>query len=87
MLTAVSGTLLASQIGSGVGTTAAGMELEVIAATIIGGTSLFGGTGRVWGTRRHCPIFAFEPSAACASRSGRRLDVSARECGPAASTA
>jgi ribose/xylose/arabinose/galactoside ABC-type transport system permease subunit len=50
MLTAISGTLLASQIGSGVGTTATGMELEVIAATIIGGTSLFGGKGRVWGT-------------------------------------
>ena len=50
VLTAISGTLLASQIGSGVGTTATGMELDVIAATIIGGTSLFGGKGRVWGT-------------------------------------
>jgi ribose/xylose/arabinose/galactoside ABC-type transport system permease subunit len=50
VLTALSGTLLASQIGSGVGTTATGMELEVIAAVIIGGTSLFGGKGRVWGT-------------------------------------
>lgn len=50
VLTAISGTLLASLIGSGVGTTATGMELEVVAATIIGGTSLFGGKGRVWGT-------------------------------------
>jgi sugar transport system permease protein len=50
MLTAITGTLLASQIGSGVGTTATGMELDVIAATIIGGTSLFGGKGRIWGT-------------------------------------
>ena len=50
VLTAISGTLIASQIGSGVGTTATGMELDVIAATIIGGTSLFGGKGRVWGT-------------------------------------
>ncbi len=50
VLTAVSGTLIASQIGSGVGTTATGMELDVIAATIIGGTGLFGGKGRVWGT-------------------------------------
>jgi ribose/xylose/arabinose/galactoside ABC-type transport system permease subunit len=50
VLTAVTGTLLASQIGSGNGTTASGMELDVIAATIIGGTSLFGGKGRVWGT-------------------------------------
>jgi ribose/xylose/arabinose/galactoside ABC-type transport system permease subunit len=26
------------------------MELDVISATIIGGTSLFGGKGQVWGT-------------------------------------
>lgn len=50
VLTAVTGTLIASQIGSGTGTTATGMELDVIAAVIIGGTSLFGGKGRVWGT-------------------------------------
>ena len=50
VLTAISGTLIASQIGSGIGTTATGMELDVIAATIIGGTSLFGGRGMVWGT-------------------------------------
>jgi sugar transport system permease protein len=49
-LTALSGTLIASQIGSGTGTTATGMELDVIAAVIIGGTSLFGGKGRIWGT-------------------------------------
>ena len=50
VLAAVTGTLIASQIGSGTGNTATGMELDVIAATIIGGTSLFGGKGRVWGT-------------------------------------
>ncbi len=50
VLTAITGTLISSQIGSGTGTTATGMELDVIAATIIGGTSLFGGKGRVWGT-------------------------------------
>ncbi|MDR3373993.1 MAG: ABC transporter permease [Ancalomicrobiaceae bacterium] len=50
VLTAISGTLIASQIGSGIGTTATGMELDVIAAVIIGGTSLMGGTGRIWGT-------------------------------------
>lgn len=49
-LTAVSGTLIASQIGAGTGTTATGLELDVIAAVIIGGTSLFGGKGRIWGT-------------------------------------
>jgi ribose/xylose/arabinose/galactoside ABC-type transport system permease subunit len=49
-LAAISGILLASQVGSGIGTMATGMELDVISATIIGGTSLFGGKGRVWGT-------------------------------------
>jgi len=49
-LAALSGLLIASQIGSGTGTTATGMELDVIAATIIGGTSLFGGKGRISGT-------------------------------------
>jgi len=48
-LTAISGILIASQIGSGIGTTATGTELDVIAVTIIGGTSLFGGNGRIWG--------------------------------------
>ena len=50
VLTAISGTLIASQIGSGTGTAATGLELDVIAAVIIGGTSLFGGKGRIWGT-------------------------------------
>lgn len=49
-LTGISGLLIASQIGSGTGTTATGMELDVIAATIIGGTSLFGGKGSIAGT-------------------------------------
>ena len=49
-LAALSGILIASQVGSGIGTIATGMELDVISATIIGGTSLFGGKGRIWGT-------------------------------------
>jgi sugar transport system permease protein len=49
-LAALSGILLASLVGSGAGTMATGMELDVISATIIGGTSLFGGKGRIWGT-------------------------------------
>lgn len=49
-LAALSGILLASQVGSGIGTMATGMELDVISATIIGGTSLYGGKGRIWGT-------------------------------------
>ena len=49
-LTGVAGILIAAQIGSGNATAAAGWELDVIAAVIIGGTSLFGGKGRIWGT-------------------------------------
>jgi len=49
-LTAISGILIAAQIGSGNATAASGWELDVIAAVIIGGTSLFGGKGRIWGT-------------------------------------
>jgi simple sugar transport system permease protein/ribose transport system permease protein len=37
-------------INSGNSTVAKGLELEVISAVIIGGTSLFGGKGSIWGT-------------------------------------
>jgi sugar transport system permease protein len=50
LLAAVSGILQSSEIMSGTATTARGWELDVIAAVIIGGTSLMGGVGRVWGT-------------------------------------
>ncbi len=50
LLAALSGILLSSQIGSGNGTIAIGMELDVIAAVIIGGASLYGGKGTIWGT-------------------------------------
>ena len=49
-LACLSGLLVGSQILSGNAGTARGWELDVIASVIIGGTSLFGGTGRVWGT-------------------------------------
>lgn len=47
---ALAGILLAGRLNSGTPTVATGMELEVIAAVIIGGTSLFGGAGSVIGT-------------------------------------
>ncbi len=50
ILTAVSGILVSSQIMSGTPTTAKGWELDVISAVIIGGVSLQGGQGRIWGT-------------------------------------
>ncbi|MCC8179934.1 MAG: ABC transporter permease [Planctomycetes bacterium] len=49
-LSAVAGIMQASQIMSGSANTATGWELDVIASVIIGGTSLAGGAGTVWGT-------------------------------------
>lgn len=49
-LAAFAGILQASQIQSGSAGTALGWELDVISAVIIGGASLSGGAGRVWGT-------------------------------------
>ncbi len=50
LLAALSGLILASRMSSGIPTVARGLELDVIAAVIVGGTSLSGGVGRVWGT-------------------------------------
>lgn len=50
MLAALSGIMVSARIMSGTPTVAEGWELEVISAVIIGGTSLFGGAGRIWGT-------------------------------------
>ncbi len=49
-LSALAGILLVSWLDSGTPTVADGWELDVIAAVIIGGTSLFGGSGSVVGT-------------------------------------
>jgi ribose transport system permease protein len=45
---AMAGVLSAGQLSSVDPTAGSGLELDVIAAVIIGGTSLFGGTGAVW---------------------------------------
>jgi ribose/xylose/arabinose/galactoside ABC-type transport system permease subunit len=50
MLAGLSGIVQSSQIMSGSAATAQGWELDVISAVIIGGTSLMGGSGTVWGT-------------------------------------
>lgn len=44
------GLILASRLNSGNGTVGAADNLDVIAAVVIGGTSLFGGVGSIWGT-------------------------------------
>lgn len=50
LLSALSGILLASWLGSGNPGAASGMEFDVIAAVIVGGTDLFGGRGTMFGT-------------------------------------
>jgi ribose transport system permease protein len=49
-LTALSGILLASRVNSGQPNAGLSYELDVIAAVVIGGTSLFGGRGTIVGT-------------------------------------
>jgi ribose transport system ATP-binding protein len=50
LLAALAGILQSAQIQAGSPTTGTGWELDVISAVIIGGTSLMGGSGSVWGT-------------------------------------
>jgi simple sugar transport system permease protein/ribose transport system permease protein len=49
LFAATGGIIYSSLINSGNPTIARGMELEVISAVIIGGVSLFGGRGSIWG--------------------------------------
>jgi ribose transport system permease protein len=50
LLSALSGVLLASRINSGQPNAGLSYELDVIAAVVVGGTSLFGGRGTIIGT-------------------------------------
>lgn len=50
LFAAIGGIIYASLINSGNSTVAKGLELEVISAVIIGGVSLLGGRGAIWGT-------------------------------------
>ncbi len=47
---AVAGIIIAARLGSGSSNAAVGFELEVIAAVVLGGTSLMGGRGSILGT-------------------------------------
>jgi simple sugar transport system permease protein len=47
---AVAGLLFAARLGSGSSNAGSGLELQVIAAVVLGGTSLFGGQGTIVGT-------------------------------------
>ena len=50
LLSGLAGLVLSSRIGSGQPGLAVGIELDAIAAAVIGGTSLSGGVGTIWGT-------------------------------------
>ena len=50
MLAGLAGVMEFSRLSVGDPTVAVGLELDVIAAVIIGGTSLAGGAGTIWGT-------------------------------------
>jgi len=50
ILAGVGGVLLAARSRVGDPTQGVGLELQVIAAVVIGGTPLTGGVGRIWGT-------------------------------------
>ncbi len=50
MATALAGIVLAGRLGSGSSNAGQGFELDVIAAVVLGGTSLFGGRGTIIGT-------------------------------------
>lgn len=47
---AIAGIILAARLGSGSSNSGQGFELDVIAAVVLGGTSLFGGRGTILGT-------------------------------------
>lgn len=50
MLAALAGLVLTSRLGSAEPTAGTGYELDAITAVVLGGTSLFGGEGTLWGT-------------------------------------
>lgn len=50
LASAVAGIIIAARLGSGSSNAAVGFELEVIAAVVLGGTSLMGGRGSIVGT-------------------------------------
>ena len=50
MLAALAGIIMTARVTSGVTSTGEGYETDAIAMVVIGGTSLSGGKGRLWGT-------------------------------------
>lgn len=58
MFAALTGILMASRFASAQPSAGSGTELTIMASVIIGGTSMFGGNGTVFGTAVGCVLFA-----------------------------
>ncbi len=58
LLAGIAGLLFVAQQGVGTALAGTGYELNAIAAVVLGGTSLFGGEGTVWGTSAGAAIIA-----------------------------
>ncbi len=58
-LTGIAGILLASRLGSAVHVTGLSFEFQVVAAIVLGGISLAGGIGSIWGVMLGVLILAF----------------------------
>ncbi len=50
LLAGLAGVMVAARVGAGDPNSGEGYELDAVAAAVVGGTSLFGGRGSVWGT-------------------------------------
>lgn len=55
---ALSGVLMASRFAAAISSIGSGTELTIMAAVLIGGTSLYGGSGSIWGTAIGCLLLA-----------------------------
>lgn len=63
MLAALAGLIVTSRLGSAQPTAGTGYELDAIAAVVVGGTSLMGGKGRIFGTLIGALIIGFLSNA------------------------
>jgi ribose transport system permease protein len=50
LFAALAGVVIASRLSAGQPNVGEGVELDAIAAAVLGGTSIFGGVGSIWGT-------------------------------------
>jgi len=56
IMAGIAGVMMATEFNSGKAIWGVGLELDVIAAVVVGGTSLMGGQGRIFGTLIGCAI-------------------------------